>query len=238
MKENSGWIKIYRKVEETSFYRRPLVVALFIHLLIRANREDKNIVWNREELLVKSGSLVTGRKALSTETGISEQSVRTCLDILKSTSTITIKAYSKFSVISINNWSKYQESTSKLTNYQPATNQQLTTNKNNKNIRIKEDIYISPEKIKEIATNYRISETSVSEVYQDLILYCKSKGKTYKNYEAALMGWLRRKMGEGKIKRIINTLPVVDDLTPEERQVNLKRIEEIKSRYANKLHLR
>lgn len=133
-----GYIKLYRKIQENAFYKKSEVVHLFIHLLLCANHKDKKIIWNKEELIIKTGQLITGRKQLSKETGISEQTIRTCLTTLKSTNTITIKSTSKFSLISILNWCNYQSnSTSKLTikptNNQPATNQQLTTNNNDKN---------------------------------------------------------------------------------------------------------
>jgi hypothetical protein len=133
-----GWIKLHRKFNDTSFKNRPLVVALFIHLLLNANHEDKKFYWNKKEIIIKKGQLLTGRKELSKQTGISPQSIRTAMMILKSTSTITTQPTNKFSIISILNWDRYQDQpTSKLTNTstinQPTTNQQLTTNKNIKN---------------------------------------------------------------------------------------------------------
>ena len=89
------------------------------------------------------GQLVTGRHALSEDTGISEQSIRTCLSRLKSTSEITSESTNQFTLITINNWGIYQdiltsESTSESTSDQPAINQRSTTNKKykkEKNIR-------------------------------------------------------------------------------------------------------
>jgi len=91
---------------------------------------------------IKRGQLVAGRLELSKNTGISEQSIRTSLVKLKSTSEITIKTTNKYSVISINNYDEYQQSTNKLTNNQPTTNQQLTTNEEyKKDNKEKKDIY-------------------------------------------------------------------------------------------------
>jgi DNA replication protein DnaD len=159
----NGWIKIHRKIINTSwYYKRSTVVHLFIHLLIKANHKDKKIFWNGKEIIIKRGELLTGLKKLSEETGISIQSIRTALNILKSTNTITIKSTNKFSIIQIVNYNQYQseeekltsKSTSTLTNNQQTTNKQLTTNKNNKNDKNEKNIY----KRKEILKNFIFDE--------------------------------------------------------------------------------
>ena len=121
------------------------MVHLFIYLLINANHEDGN--WMG--ISIKRGQIVTGRNSLSENTGISSQTIRTCLSRLKSTNEITIKSTNKYSIITITKYDDYQglilnsnQQTNQPTpNNQPATNQQLTTNKNNKEEKeYKEDI--------------------------------------------------------------------------------------------------
>lgn len=106
-----------------------------------ANHEPKK--WRGQE--IGRGQILTGRKQLSSTTGISEQSVRTCLERLKETKEITIKSTNQNSIITVCNYDSYQQkeattnqqtnqqSTSQLTSDQPATNQRPTTNKNDKN---------------------------------------------------------------------------------------------------------
>lgn len=91
---------------------------------------------------VKRGQLITGRKVLSVQTGLSEQQIRTGLNKLISTNEITIKTTNKNSLISIIRYNSYQiesenskQSTSEITNNQPTSNQQVTTNKNDKNVK-------------------------------------------------------------------------------------------------------
>lgn len=147
----SGYIKLWRKFSETSFYRSSTCVHLAVHLLIKCNHEPKKIVFNKEEITIERGQCLTGRKALAQETGISEQSVRTAIYTLKSTSFLTIKVTNKFSIISIGKYSDYQnnvtsKSTNNLTNHQPTTNQQLTTNNNDKNDKNDKNTTIAPDK--------------------------------------------------------------------------------------------
>ena len=142
MLENEGWIKLHRKFMTWEWYTDDHMVRLFVHLLLEANHKPQR--WRG--ILIERGQLVTGRFKLSENTGISEQSIRTCLNRLKSTSEITIKSTSKYSIITICNYNKYnlatteinqqinQQSNQQLTSNQPATNhkQELKNDKNEK----------------------------------------------------------------------------------------------------------
>jgi len=142
MSENEGWIKLHRKFMTWEWYTDDHMVRLFVHLLLEANHKPQR--WRG--ILIERGQLVTGRFKLSENTGISEQSIRTCLNRLKSTSEITIKSTSKYSIITICNYNKYnlatteinqqinQQSNQQLTSNQPATNhkQELKNDKNEK----------------------------------------------------------------------------------------------------------
>ena len=129
----SGWVKIHRKFTEWEWYSDINTKTLFLHLILVANHKDGKY----RGIVIKRGQLLTGRLKLSEQTGLSEQSIRTSLNHLKSTNEITIKSYSKFSIITITNYDEFQEDNQQddqqSTSNQPATNQQLTTSKNNKN---------------------------------------------------------------------------------------------------------
>jgi len=137
--ENQGWIKLHRKFQTWEWANDSNMVSLFIHLLLLANHKERK--WHGET--IKPGQLITGLYSLSKTTGLSVQSLRTCLDRLKSTSEITSKVTNKFRVITIVKWADYQgseeevtsTSTSKVTINQQSTNNQSTTNKNVKNVK-------------------------------------------------------------------------------------------------------
>ena len=125
----SGWIKIHRSILEWEWYEDTNTFRLFMHLILKANHKDRNY----KGKLIKRGSLVTGRELLSVETGLSIQQIRTCLERLKSTNEITIKSSSKGTEIQVVKYNEYQLVTNDVTNKQPTSNQQVTTNKNVKN---------------------------------------------------------------------------------------------------------
>jgi len=134
----NGFIAIHRKIMKWEWYNDSTMVHFFLHLLLSANHAEGRF----QGILIKRGQLITGRKKLARDTGISEQSIRTCIKRLKSTREITIVPTNHNSLITICNYETYalkenfstNKSTMFLTSDQPATNQQLTTNnKNNKN---------------------------------------------------------------------------------------------------------
>ena len=101
---SSGWIKLHRSMRDWGWYHKSEMVHLWLHLLLRANHKQR--VFEGE--VVNRGQLVCGRKQLAKETGITEQTIRTCLTRLKSTNEITIKSTKRFSVVTINNYHTYQ----------------------------------------------------------------------------------------------------------------------------------
>lgn len=131
----NGWIKLHRKILSWEWKNEPKTAWLFVYLLLSANHEDSR--WRGID--IKRGQLVTGLYSLSEGTGISIQSLRTCLQRLVDSQIITSKSTNKFRIITIIKWEQYQardiKSTSDLTSNQQTTNKQSTTNKKNKNIK-------------------------------------------------------------------------------------------------------
>lgn len=134
MNEDKSFIVINRKILKWGWYDDINTKVLFLHLLLIANWEDKE--WHG--ILVKRGQVITGRKKLSKETKLTEQQVRTALDKLILTNELTINTTNKYSIITINNYCKYQnynqQENQQITNNQPTNNQQITTTKQYNNI--------------------------------------------------------------------------------------------------------
>jgi predicted transcriptional regulator len=132
MGQPTTFIKIDRNLPEWEWYHYPETLVLFIHLLIKARIVD-GYSYGVE---LKRGQHIFGRKKLSEETGLSEQSIRTSLNRLKSTNDITIKSTNKFSIVTICKYDTYQDYNSYInqqniassTSNQPAINQQSTSN--------------------------------------------------------------------------------------------------------------
>ncbi len=145
---NSGWIKTYKKLVDWEWYQDSQMVHLLIHLIIKANFADQ--MWRGQK--IKRGDVLTSRRRLSQETGISERSIRTCLERLQATHEVTIKTTHHFSIVTVLNYDSYQSGeTSTAPRIDPPTDQRPThdrpTNikktKNNKNINTKKEFDLS-----------------------------------------------------------------------------------------------
>lgn len=130
---NETWIKLHSKFLNWGWYKNKNTKILFIHCLLKANWQDGYF----EGIEVKRGSFVTGRKQLSKELGLTEQEIRTSIKHLKSTNEITITSTKNFSIISINNYDKYQVINQQIN--QRATNEQPQS----KNIDINNNYYLN-----------------------------------------------------------------------------------------------
>ena len=133
---NNGWIKLHRKLKDKGYYKKPAYLALWIHLLLSANHDKKEFMWNGEIVMVKSGQLITGRKELSEQTGIPESTIEDILKLLERQHQIQQQKTTKFRLITIVKWGEYQKSDSK-------SNNRATTEQHKQELKeLKEKIYI------------------------------------------------------------------------------------------------
>lgn len=126
-----GWIKLHRQLLEWEWYGDLNTFRLFTHLLLMANHKDKKY----KGLLLKAGTVITGRELLAKQTGLTVQQVRTSIDRLISTNEITNKTSPQGTIIQIVKYIDYQVLTNEVTIKQPTSNQQVTTNKNVKKVK-------------------------------------------------------------------------------------------------------
>ena len=101
---DEGYIKLFRSMKSWQWYQDSNTKVVFLHLLLSANWEDSYF----GEYFIPKGSLVTGYPKLSSQLGISIRNVRTAIKHLKKTGEVTVKVTNKFSIITIENWEKFQ----------------------------------------------------------------------------------------------------------------------------------
>ena len=145
-----GYIKIWRKIEDSGLFQLPETLALFMFILTRATHKPIRIGM----VNLERGQYCSGRIRLAFELEQSERKIRTGLDRLQELEILTIKTTSKYSVYTIVNYNNYQDvdttndqqNDQQATNERPASDQQATTKQEHKNIINKEQY--SPEFVK------------------------------------------------------------------------------------------
>lgn len=125
--EEQGWIHLFRKFINWEWYDCPNVKIVFLHCLLMANHKKGK--W--QGVTIKRGQFVSSYEKIATANGLSVQQVRTSIKKLKMTQEINTQTTNLYTLITVNNYDLYQDT---LTNKQQSNNNQITTNKNDKNI--------------------------------------------------------------------------------------------------------
>ena len=100
-----GYILLYRSLLKWEWYLNQNTKDVFLHLLLTANYEQR--FW--EGITVERGQRVCSIATLSQELRLSQKSIRVALNHLKTTNEVAIKGANKYSVITLINYSKYQD---------------------------------------------------------------------------------------------------------------------------------
>lgn len=210
-----GFIKLHRKFLEWEWYGDANVRTIFIHLLLKANYEDKK--WRGID--VKRGQLIITIDKLENETGLTTSNIRTSLKHLKSTGEIAIKTTNKYTLVTILKYADYQDtqyendkqnskqSDGQTTGEGQTTDKQLTTTKEIKEIKEskkeRNNIYTraKPEKIKlaeyvsmtndehkKLIATY--GQEATAKMIETLDNYKGANGKEYKNDYRAILNWV------------------------------------------------
>lgn len=149
------FIKLYYKLLDWEWYTNPNVFRLFIHCLLKANRQTKK--W--QGITIERGSFITSYPHLAKELGLSPQQIRTAIQKLENTGEITRSVtrnqQGSNTMIVVNNYNEYQPSNTQfntqITLEQHLDNTQITPTKECKNVYSdKNVISINAEKNKKI----------------------------------------------------------------------------------------
>ena len=106
-----GFIVLWRKFTETSFYGDHYATRIAIHLLLMSNHQEKKIMFAGQEITILRGQLIIGRFSLADILKINASTVRNKLLLLKKVGFLDIKSNNKFSIVTICNYNEYQNIT-------------------------------------------------------------------------------------------------------------------------------
>lgn len=138
----NGWICLHRCITKHWIWQDANRFKWWVDLLLRANHEDKKILFDGVLTEVKRGQFITSLSKLAMEWGVNRDTVRRFLDMLESDTMITRKSTHKMTQITICKYDSYQDkpttdtttdNTSEATTDRQLTQQQADTNNNYNN---------------------------------------------------------------------------------------------------------
>ena len=150
---NRGYVKLWRKALDNGWLQNHALWAFWSYCLLRANHKETIVIIGYQEVPLKPGQFIFGRKRAARDLNMTEWKIRSCLYFLKKAGNITIKTTNKFSIITIVNWNTYQghdiqEPPAKppSTRHQPATDKNDKNDKKNDSAKIAGDISLLKER--------------------------------------------------------------------------------------------
>lgn len=202
-----GWFAFHRKTLESVVWTDPALFRLWMLCLAKASHKTTDFLFDGSVIQLNPGDFVTGRKSLTDEYNqglkasnkISESKTWRLLNKLKSNSVLNIKSTTKYSVISITNWGKYQNSEQpneqQVNNGWTASEQRLNTNNNdnnNNNVNNKEISLTPPTDKKNINSSLDVPEVNEEQKAKELYqLFEKEFGRPMSPIENESIGkWI------------------------------------------------
>lgn len=99
-----GYIKLDRKIQEWGWFGEPEMLALWVHLLLKANWAEKE--WRGE--VVPRGTFVTSTAQLAAECGLTKGQVNYAIGKLRAGGEIEVESNNRFTKIRIVKYEQYQ----------------------------------------------------------------------------------------------------------------------------------
>lgn len=145
---DKGWIKLHRKLIDSSIFGHEGLLKLWILCLLKASHKEREVMLSgvTKPIKLKPGQFVTGRDSLHSEyhQGFREKyrpetrpvakSLYRWLENLEEMQNLSIKKTNKYSIVTITNWGDYQGIVQQMSNSCPSSVHKQECNKNEKNI--------------------------------------------------------------------------------------------------------
>lgn len=261
-----GYIKVWRRLFEHPIWLNssPEQKCVLMVLLELANHQPNQWEWKGKPYTVERGQMVTSIASIVEECGkgVTTQNVRSALSRFEKLGFLTNESTKTGRLITIENYSKWQgaesdtnnDTNKELTKSQQRTNKEVTTIKNEKNVKnVKKsnidtlDLSIFSDRLRTAINDWLTYKEERKEAYKPTGLksWLKQVENHSKNYEdkyivevieksmacqyrGVVWDWLKDKPKKQKVHKVTEEVKVVkpeDKLSPEEQA---RRTEEIR----------
>lgn len=140
---NTGWVKLHRKLLDNPLMRNPLYRAVWVEILLQAMYADgATVMFAGKRLKLEPGQFTTGRKKISSDTGVNESTVQRILECFESEHQIEQRTDRQCRLITVKKWKEYQDfeqgNEQRMNNERTTDEQRMNTKEERKKRRKKE----------------------------------------------------------------------------------------------------
>ena len=124
-----GWFKTYRKIIDSPIFDNADALKMWTWILAKASHKDRVLIVGTQNVEIKKGEFIFGRKMAAEKLKFSENKTYRLLKLIEKMGMIEVKSNNKFSVIKVVNWGFYQDgsaqSEQQIDNKQTTDRQQI-----------------------------------------------------------------------------------------------------------------
>ena len=172
----SGWIKINRDLNKHWLWKDPQRLYWWIDLLFLVNWEDRKELVGNTLVEVKRGQALASIGFLSKRWRVSIDTVRKYLRLLQSDNMIEQEAHSKYNVLTICNYEKYQDVYNPKVDLNDNPNNNPNNNPSKEDKEVEEDNNIPPYNPPADEKTKRTSRQFVRPTLEEVAAYCQERG--------------------------------------------------------------
>ena len=213
--KNSGWISLHRKIINNWVWsNKPFAYGqAWIHLLLSANHEDKEIIFENKVITVRRGSFITSILKLSDVFGWDRRKTSRFLKTLEQQKMVTTNSTTHGTTITIVNYELFQSlcttngATDSTTHGTTGVQQLPTNNNDNNDNKKKKGVRFVPPTITEVEEYCR--EKGYNIKASNFVDFYEAKGwmmgkNKMKDWKAAVRTWVRRENNSNREKEGVN----------------------------------
>jgi len=203
LNKKMGWVSVHRSMLDDPQFKDPEVFALWVRLLMMASYEDKTVKHLGQTIHIKRGQFITGRKSLSSSSNVQESKIQRLLKRWESEQQIEQQTFSKYRVITVANYDKYQSGEQQSDAKVNTTNKKI--NKINNTVEFKKptvDELVTYFRLKKLTPEQALHEAEKFIDYYDAVDWLVGKEKEkMSNWKKVAIGWNNRREDRENTKR-------------------------------------
>jgi len=140
-----GYVKLWRKLEDSAIFQNEKALKIWIWFLLRANHQEKDLLIGRKIIKIKQGEFMTSFPHLQDDLKFAMSTIHFWVNKLEELGMIESKKTNKYTLIKIKNWEDYQDIESQKKANEKAKRKLKETNNNDNNDKNDKEVITSEE---------------------------------------------------------------------------------------------